>query len=203
MTEAAHRFTRGDHLQVWRPVWLLGYYHHGIYVSDQRVIQFGGGLRDKPRATVGAVTLDEFERGGVAEVVPHGGHTWWGAPRFDEIARERTVRLAERLVVTHPEGLYDLFGYNCEQAANFCSTGSYESYQVRGYFAIRSAFGGPVLLYIAKRQRDKRPFSLLGLAAVMIWIGTGLVPNILYRLRGARFMREVGRPLLEWERNEG
>jgi Lecithin retinol acyltransferase len=102
------RFTRGDHLQVWRPVGPIGYYHHGIYVNDKRVIQFGGGIRDKTRANVGAVSLAKFECGGTAKVVPHGGRTWWGVPRFEKMSGEKTVRRAERLTATHPEGLYDL-----------------------------------------------------------------------------------------------
>lgn len=36
---ARRRFSLGDHLRVWR-----GYFwHHGIYVGDDRVVQFGGG----------------------------------------------------------------------------------------------------------------------------------------------------------------
>ncbi|MBS1895443.1 MAG: lecithin retinol acyltransferase family protein [Actinobacteria bacterium] len=61
----------GDHLRVRRP---LGYSHHGIYVGDDRVIQFGGGTRDKPGATIGADSLTEFRNGGEARVVVHDGH---------------------------------------------------------------------------------------------------------------------------------
>ena len=37
----AGRFRSGDHLKVRRP---RGYDHHGIYISDDRVIQFGSGI---------------------------------------------------------------------------------------------------------------------------------------------------------------
>ncbi len=189
----------GDHLRVWRSLGPFGYYHHGIYIDDDRVVQFGGSVLDKRHATVGAVPLSTFEGRRTAQLVHHGGRTWWGASRFDAISSEVTIRRAERLMEAHPNGLYDLFGYNCEQAANFCSTNSYESYQVRGYFAARSLFGIPLLLYVAARVRDERPFSPLATASLAVWLLFGLVPNLLYYLRGARFMRKVGRPLLAWE----
>jgi hypothetical protein len=199
---AAAKFVAGDHLRVWRPLGPVGYYHHGIYIDDARVVQFGGRIGDKHQATIGAVPLSTFENGGTAKLVPHGGRTWWGAPRFDVIPRDVTVRRAERLVEAHPEGLYDLFGYNCEQAANFCSTNSYESYQVRGYFAARSFVGIPVALYVAARNHDGRSFSRVSTVGLAVWIMSGLVPTTLYHLQGARFMRKVGRPLLEWERSQ-
>lgn len=203
MTErAATKFAAGDHLRVWRPLGPVGYYHHAIYIDDTRVVQFGGRIRDKQQATIGTVSLSTFENGGTAKLVPYGGRTWWGAPRFDSIPRDVTVRRAERLAEAHPEGLYDLFGYNCEQAANFCSTNSYESYQVRGYFAARSFVGIPVALYVAARNLDGRPFSRVLTVGLWVWLMSGLITTALYHLQGARFMRKVGRPLLEWERSQ-
>ena len=37
------------------------YNHHGIYIGDDRVIQFGGGIWDKPHAKIEAVSLKDFE----------------------------------------------------------------------------------------------------------------------------------------------
>lgn len=199
---AAPKFAAGDHLRVWRPLGPVGYYHHGIYIDEGRVVQFGGRICDKHQATIGAVPLSTFENGGTAKLVPHGGRTWWGAPRFDAIPRDVTVRRVERLVDAHPEGLYDLFGYNCEQAANFCSTNSYESYQVRGYFAARSLVGVPVALCVAARNRDGRAFSRVSTVGLAVWLMSGLVSTALYHLQGGRFMRKVGRPLLQWERSQ-
>lgn len=67
----AGRFRSGDHLKVRRP---RGYDHHGIYISDDRVIQFGSGitLTGKSRAAVSAVTLAEFVQGSAATVERHG-----------------------------------------------------------------------------------------------------------------------------------
>lgn len=64
----ASRLEPGDHLRVRR----FGlYWHHGIYVSDERVIEFGGNsLLEKHRAVVRPVSLGEFEKRGRAEVVP-------------------------------------------------------------------------------------------------------------------------------------
>lgn len=198
------RFDRGTHIRVRRPVWLLlRYYHHGIYVNDARVIQFGGGIGDKRHATLGPVTLAEFERGERAEVVQHGGKTWWGVPRFPAVSPEVAVRRAERLVEMQPHGLYDLFGSNCEQAATFCSTDSYESYQVRGFFAVRWFVSWPLLLYVAFRARKDRPPSTGLRLLLYAWSATGLVAHLLYYWRGERFMRKAGRSLIEWERRQG
>jgi hypothetical protein len=196
------RFAMGDHLRVWRPLGPVGYYHHGIYIDDARVVQFGGSIFEKRHATIGAVPLSTFERHRTAQLVRHGGRTWWGAPRFDAVPREVTVRRAERLAQAHPNGLYDLFGYNCEQAANFCSTNSYESHQVRGYFAGRSVIGIPLGLYVAARSRAGQPFSRLATVGLAVWFMSGLAPIALYQLSGERFMRKVGRPLVEWERSQ-
>jgi hypothetical protein len=198
----APRFALGDHLRVWRPLGPLGYYHHGIYLGEDRVVQFGGSIFDKRHATVGVESIAAFERSGIAQVVRHGGRTWWGAPRCEAIPPDKTVQRAKRLAEDHPHGLYDLFGYNCEQAANFCSTNSYESYQVRGYFAVRWLIGGPLLLYVAVRSRGGRPFSRLATGGLVLWMLLGVIPNTLYYLRGARFMSKIGRPLLDWERDQ-
>jgi hypothetical protein len=97
-----------------------------------------------------------------------------------------------------PPGLYNLLGYNCEQAANFCSTNSYESYQVRGYFAARSLIGLPLILLAFRR----RPRSARSALAAYAWIRTGVLSHHHFYWRGERFMREVGRPLLDWERQQ-
>ena len=81
----AGRFQPGDHLKVRRPT---GYYHHGIYVSDDRVIQFGSGvtLLNKGGTAIDAVSLRGFEQRGTAEVVRHGYESWFTGhhPAADE-----------------------------------------------------------------------------------------------------------------------
>ena len=130
------RFAPGTHIRVRRR---LGYFHHGIYESDDEVIQFGGRILEKPTATVGVVSLGDFENGGDAEAVEHGREDsflralilprppW--LPEAD--APEVVIRRARWLVANHPPRRYHLVGYNCEHAANFCATGWYtESHQV-------------------------------------------------------------------------
>jgi hypothetical protein len=193
-------FVAGDHLRVWRPVGNVGYHHHGIYVSDGRVIQFGGRIRDKRHATIGAVPLAEFENGGTAEIVQHRGNTWFGAPRFDAPPREQAVRRAEWLLANHPDGLYDLFGNNCEQAANFCSTGAHESYQVRGFFFLNGVAGAALMLYVAERHRDGRPPHGERQLRSMRSSGYARCRTSSIYARGARWMKHVGRKWLEYER---
>ncbi len=57
----------GDHIRVRR---FHLYWHHGIYISDARVIEFGGGnLFEKYRAAVRPTSLQQFESRGVAQAV--------------------------------------------------------------------------------------------------------------------------------------
>src|ERR1700683_4063221 len=129
------RFQSGDQLRVRRP---LGYFHHGVYVSDDRGIQFGGGLPvlHKDRAGINAVSVAEFEQGGTAEVVRHGYEspfTGWH-PAADE--RWKIIERAEFLLKLQPKLPCNLVGHNCEHMANLCSVNRWaESYQVRRFFA--------------------------------------------------------------------
>lgn len=58
----------GDHLRAKRP---SGYWHHGIYVGDERVIEFGGDKRAKAEAQVQEVSLHEFQDRSPTETVSH------------------------------------------------------------------------------------------------------------------------------------
>jgi len=103
----------GDHVSVRRP---YGYWHHGIYISDDRVIQFGGGFRDKPKATVEAVSFENFARGSSVEVVLHrSGKRLFGPVGPPGVPGE--IVHAEWLLARHPVGRYNLIGWNCETAA--------------------------------------------------------------------------------------
>ena len=66
-------YSRGDHLRVGR-LPIAGrflYYHHGIYVGDDRVAQFGGQLWNKPRSGIDEVPLELFSKRGVPEILDH------------------------------------------------------------------------------------------------------------------------------------
>jgi hypothetical protein len=149
------RFEPGDHLQVGRP---FLYNHHGIYVSDGRVIQFGGGIFDEPQATIEAVSLADFERGGTAEVVRHGrDFTFTGYhPPADE--PWKIIDRAEFLLKLRPKLRYNLIGHNCEHIANMCACGGWtESYQTRTFFGVRAVMDIALMLWITSRTRAKLP----------------------------------------------
>jgi hypothetical protein len=128
------QFQYGDHLMVRRP----GFTHHGIYVSNDRVIDFGGyDLRARHRHGVRPVTLREFAGSGKVEVVQHPspgrmfGPNWLPGP----LPPDQIVAEAERLAEIGFTGKYTLFGSNCEHFANWCVTGNYfESLQTKRFF---------------------------------------------------------------------
>jgi lecithin:retinol acyltransferase len=150
-------FRPGDHLQVQRPSL---YFHHGIYVSDDRVIQFGSGvnLANKRGVGINAVSLQDFEQGGQAKVVRHGYESWFTGwhPPADE--PWKIVERAEFLLKLQPRLPYNLIGHNCEIVANMCVSGGWtESYQARRYFAVRVAIDVPLSFWLASRSRANLP----------------------------------------------
>ncbi|HEX9032739.1 MAG TPA: lecithin retinol acyltransferase family protein [Streptosporangiaceae bacterium] len=166
----SRRFAPGDHLQVQRP---RRYFHHGIYVSDDRVIQFGSGvtLRNKGDVGIDAVPLKDFEQGGTAKVVRHGYESWFTGhhPAADE--GWKAVARAEFLLKLQPKLPYHLIGHNCEIVANMCVSGSWtESYQVRRFFGARAYMDGAFLIWLASRSRTNKPLPkwMLVLAAAIV-----------------------------------
>ncbi len=137
-------FAPGDHLRVRRP---LGYFHHGIYVGDSQVVQFGGGIFDKPGAFIGIAPLEAFAKRGAVEVVPY-------LDRDPAMAVRRAMWLRE----CPPIRSYSLIGFNCEHVARWCATGwETESHQTRGVFLAKAAVGGPLLWSMAWHARTNRP----------------------------------------------
>ena len=171
------RFPPGAHLQVRRR---LRYNHHGIYVRDDRVIQFGGRISDKPIAKIEAVSLREFERDGIAEVVRHGHRTWLSGYLFEPDEPWKIIARAEFLLKLQPKLQYNVVGHNCEHIANMCVAGGYtESHQVRSVFGLRSYLTIALLwgsyLFSAKRAPSRGVWvglllsSIMGTAAVAIY----------------------------------
>lgn len=194
------RFQLGDHLQVQRP-WL--YFHHGIYINDDRVIQFGSGVRlwDKARTTINAVTLKEFEQGGTARRVRHGyespftGHH----PAADE--GWKVADRAEFLLKLQPQLRYNLIGQNCEIVANMCASGSWsESYQARRFFAVRLAMNIPLWFFISGRSRRNLP--LPGWVTPVVVVGTAatLAVKVTYDEQIRRLWKVIRSDWLEHER---
>jgi len=190
------RFSSGDHLRVHRRG---NYYHHGIYVSEVRVIQFGRGIFDKPQATVEAVPLKEFEDGTNAEVVEHGVEQRWFSwlpwprvwlPAADP--RDRIIRRAEWLCEHHPVGRYHLVGWNCEHAANFCVNEYTESLQVRRLFFVNAWTGAPFAWFVSWRAGQGRPVSL---RVVLARVAYSFLVIGLYNAGIRRFWKDIGQ---EW-----
>jgi lecithin:retinol acyltransferase len=198
MLTVPHRspsFTSGDHLYVRRP-W--GYRHHGIYVNDDRVIQFGGRISDKPGANIEVVSLKDFADSGQVEILKHpkdGGLFGQWLPEADH--PDRIVRRAEWLLEYHPAGRYNVIGWNCEHAANFCVNEFTESLQARRLFLLNAAIGAAVAPYVSVRSRQGRPVSwrLVGGRLVM-----SLVPTTLYHYCIRRFWRDVGEQWRAYDR---
>ena len=96
----------------------LAFTHHGIYVGDGRVVQYGGlswGLRGGP---VEEVTLLQFAQGHLIGVRLAGSH-WFDR---DEVIRRARRRLGE--------DRYNVFTNNCEHFCEWCVRGEHRSYQV-------------------------------------------------------------------------
>lgn len=142
------------------------YHHHGIYVSDDRVIQFGSGitLLNKSRTSVNAVSLEEFERAGAAQRVRHGYESWFGTgyhPPADE--RWKVIERAEFMLKLQPKLPYNLIGHNCEHVANICVSQYWgESYQTRRWFDRKAAADAVLLWWMAGRSRASRPLPRWG-----------------------------------------
>ena len=94
-----------------------GYFHHGIYVGNVRVIHYSGWFRGT-RGLGEEVTLEEFTEG-------HPYHLGRMPPdrrAGEDIVRRARSRLGERR--------YHLLRNNCEHFCNWCQLGERRSEQV-------------------------------------------------------------------------
>jgi len=187
------RFTPGDHLHVRRP---SGYMHHGIYVSEDRVIQFGGRILDKFHATIGIASLKEFECNGVAEVVVHGGRGRFFPPLPDALADNEIIERAEWLFRNYEPGRYNVIGNNCEHMANWCMTGWYaESHQVRKMIWVAATVGMIGWLTTAYRGRKSGVPATIPRWVVGLVAGNAVVV-FTYNRHIRKFWQDIGR---RWE----
>jgi hypothetical protein len=185
------RFAPGSNRHVRRPP---GYYHHGIYISDDRVIQFGSGvtLRNKGGTAINAVSLADFENGGTAGVVRHGYSSWltgWHPPADEPW---KTVERAEFLLKLQPNVRYNLIGHNCEIIANVCVSGAWtESYQVRRFFGVRAIGSAAFLFWLGRRSRANLPLPRWALAAGIVWVASGIGTIALYNHQIKQLWAEI------------
>ena len=100
-------------------------YHHGIYIGNDEVIQFGlpiDMLRPKEEVKVLKSSVEDFLQGGFLEV-----------RIFDR--KERKIKNDDQKIVEIAisklgEDGYDIVHNNCEHFANFCVFNKKESQQV-------------------------------------------------------------------------
>lgn len=188
---AAHDFEPGDHLRVRRSVYHTGisYYHHGIYVGDDCVVQFGGVIFDKPHARIEEVPLWCFLRGGRAEIVDQSKLTWirlWKLP--PPLPRDRIVARARCLAVQGSEGTYNLVGRNCETVALWCVCGMGESLQRQRFQAGNAVFGVLFALWtqlLAARRRGGYTRGQLGIILSVLATRSALL--VMYYRHNKRF----------------
>lgn len=95
-----------------------GYTHHGIYVGQGRVVQYGGLCRGLSRGAVEEVSLSRFSQG--RPIWLRREESRWS--NRDEVARRARSRLGENR--------YNLFTNNCEHFCQWCVRGEHRSYQV-------------------------------------------------------------------------
>ncbi len=180
------RFTRGDHLRVRRRI---GYWHHGIYESDDRVIQFGGRISDKQRANIQQVSLEIFESGGMAQVVRHPQlfGPWGGGPDSPEVI----VARAEWLLANHPDSQYNVAGWNCEHVANFCVNRWIESSQVLSILGLHGLLAVPSLLHSWWHNSSGRQYTKLERYVTFAYFFLGLGIRMGYDFTRTRFGSEI------------
>lgn len=94
------------------------YHHYGIFVSEDRVIQFGlpdGPMRPAEQIQVLSSDIAAFLQGGEVEVaVPDAGE------RKRMRSPKQIVQIAENRI---GEGGYDILHNNCEHFVNDCAFG--------------------------------------------------------------------------------
>jgi Lecithin retinol acyltransferase len=175
------RFRRADHLRVRR--WGL-YWHHGVYIDDERVIEFGREpFSRKRQALIRPVTLSAFEAQGTAVVVEHPQHFLFGVGMGlpSALSRGEILARAEFLMGKSAPGRYNLIGANCEHLANWAVTGGYfESLQVRSSFAVLALLN--IGLLVVWRKLGLRAATILTLLVSGASLGTVVYNRAPYRL---------------------
>ena len=113
----------GDQIRVNRGL----YFHHGIYVSNDEVIQYASpkGSEIAPEtALIIKTSLDTFLNGGIVEVREYNSSELKEVRSKDEIVKFAESKLGTGL------GEYSLIDNNCEHFSNYCAFGKKVSNQV-------------------------------------------------------------------------
>jgi hypothetical protein len=116
----------------------LGYTHHGIYVGDDRVVQYGALKYDIIRKPVEEVSLENFAQGRPVFVVRHAEAC------FD--AQQAIDRARSRL----GEKRYRLLTNNCEHFVEWCLHDEHRSFEVETALNFPRWFGERVVAAVAR-----------------------------------------------------
>ena len=123
----------GDQIRVNRGL----YFHHGIYVSDNEVIQYAspkGSEISPATALIIKTSLNQFLNGGEVEVRVYSSEELKKVRSKEEIVKFAESKLGTGL------GEYNLISNNCEHFSNYCAFGVKESNQVEDI--LKMLFGG-------------------------------------------------------------
>ncbi len=123
----------GDQIRVQRDL----YAHHGIYIGNDRVIQFGSptGELDPSKAMVIETSLLDFLKGGKLEVAEYSSKDLANKRKPEEVVEYAKAHLGDMG--------YDLINNNCEHFSNECAFGLHKSSQVEeALFLFDALFGG-------------------------------------------------------------
>ena len=111
----------GDHIRVK----VNGYYHHGIYIGCEEVVQFGlpfDMYQDHSLIKVIKSSITDFLKGGFLEVRQY--------TKKELKSKHKNELIIEIALSKLGEGDYNLLYNNCEHFANLCVFGKKESKQV-------------------------------------------------------------------------
>lgn len=111
----------GDHIRVA----YRGYYHHGIYIGNDEVIEFGEAsavLKPAEDVEVHKVSVEEFLQGGFLEV-----RIYDRKERKTKNSPEKVVEIAKSKL---GEKGYNFIFNNCEHFANICVFNEKKSIQI-------------------------------------------------------------------------
>ncbi|MEO8018681.1 MAG: lecithin retinol acyltransferase family protein [Pseudomonadota bacterium] len=111
----------------------LGYTHHGIYVGDGRVVQYGALKYDIIRKPVEEVTLESFAQGRAIFVVRHAEACF----DAEKVVNRARSRLGEKR--------YRLLTNNCEHFVEWCLHDEHRSFEVETALNFPRWFGERVL----------------------------------------------------------
>jgi hypothetical protein len=184
-TRDDHRLLPGDHLAISK----VAYTHHGIYLGDGWVAEFGGDKCNKPDAAFREVDLSAFDPAGRARVLTHERPPRLAKWMFTSLPRQERVARARFLLETTATGRYNLFGHNCEHAATWCATGFPESHQIRVALYLNMLFGFATSLLAtdAHRRTGRIPRWIMVTTAVRFSAVSA------YHWHQRRFVREIDR----------